>query len=200
MQPFISWLEAVGLAWGAPGLLVIAYIDSSFFSLPQVNDLLIFWLTLKKPAMMPVYATVATLGSVAGCWTIYALAKKGGEAFVRKRVRERHLERGMALFQRWGLLAILIPSMLPPPTPFKLFILLAGVADVSTAKLVSAVAIGRAVRYFGVGLLTLYYGEAATLYLAQHATRVGLAIVVLLVAGALLWWWWSKRSRREGTL
>lgn len=200
MQPFISWLEAVGLSWGAPGLLLISYIDASFFSLPQVNDLLIFWLTLKQPAMMPVYATMATLGSVAGCWTIYALAKKGGEAFVRKRVHERHVERGLALFRRWGLLAILIPSMLPPPTPFKLFILLAGVAGVSTAKLVAAVAIGRGLRYFAVGLLTLYYGEAALLYLAKHATRVGVVIVVLLVAGALLWWWWTKLARREGTL
>lgn len=200
MQPFISWLEAVGLSWGAPGLLLISYIDASFFSLPQVNDLLIFWLTLKQPAMMPVYATMATLGSVAGCWTIYALAKKGGEAFVRKRVHERHVERGLALFRRWGLLAILIPSMLPPPTPFKLFILLAGVAGVSTTKLVAAVAIGRGLRYFAVGLLTLYYGEAALLYLAKHATRVGVVIVVLLVAGALLWWWWTKLARREGTL
>ncbi|MCL4811570.1 MAG: VTT domain-containing protein [Vicinamibacteraceae bacterium] len=200
MQPFISWLEAVGLSWGAPGLLLISYIDASFFSLPQVNDLLIFWLTLRQPAMMPVYATMATLGSVAGCWTIYALAKKGGEAFVRKRVHERHVERGLALFRRWGLLAILIPSMLPPPTPFKLFILLAGVAGVSTAKLVAAVAIGRGLRYFAVGLLTLYYGEAALLYLAKHATRVGVVIVVLLVAGALLWWWWTKLARREGTL
>jgi membrane protein YqaA with SNARE-associated domain len=200
MQPFISWLEGVGLAWGAPGLLLISYVDASFFSLPQVNDLLIFWLTLRQPAMMPVYATMATLGSVGGCWTLYALAKKGGEAFVRKRLHERHVERGMALFRRWGLMAILVPSMLPPPTPFKLFILLAGVSGVSTVKLVSAVAIGRGLRYFGIGLLTLYYGEAALGYLAQHATRVGLGLVVLLVTGTLLWWWWSKVNSREGTL
>lgn len=199
MQPFISWLQAVGLEWGAPGLFVIAYIDASFLSLPQVNDLLVFWLTLKQPAMMPAYATMATAGSVGGCWTLYALAKKGGEAFVRRRVHERHLERGMALFQRWGLLAILVPSMLPPPTPFKLFILLAGVADVSTTKLVAAVAIGRGLRYFGIGLLTLYYGDAALLYMTKHASRVGLVIVALLLAGAVAWWW-ARRRDQGGTL
>ena len=74
------------------------------------------------------YALLATLGSVAGCLVLFLLARKGGEAFLRKRLHERHVDRATAVFRKYGLLAVLVPSLLPPPVPFKIFVLAAGVA------------------------------------------------------------------------
>ena len=71
---------------------------------------------------------VATLGSVAGCYVIYLLAERGGEAFLKKRLKPGHIDRALALYRRHGLLALMVPALLPPPAPFKLFVLLAGVA------------------------------------------------------------------------
>jgi LPXTG-motif cell wall-anchored protein len=101
----------------------------------------------------------------------------------------------MDRFRRYGLLAILIPSILPPPTPFKIFVLAAGVSKVRKKDFILAVAIGRGIRYFGEGLLAVYYGEAAAEFIRENATAVGMAIgaLALLVGGGWLLW----RRRRE---
>src|SRR5687767_11923842 len=87
LKSFIAWISGVATALGGPGLFAIAFLDSSFISLPQINDLLVVVMVLQNPAWMPYYALMATLGSIAGCYAIYYLAERGGEAFVRKRLR-----------------------------------------------------------------------------------------------------------------
>ena len=128
MKSFINWIHGFALAIGGPGLFAIAFLDSSFVSLPQINDILVVLMVTENKAWMLYYAAMATLGSIAGCYVIYYLAEKGGEAFLRKRLRPGHVERALALYKRHGLLALMIPALLPPPAPFKLFVLLAGVA------------------------------------------------------------------------
>jgi membrane protein YqaA with SNARE-associated domain len=169
-------------AYGGVGLFVIAALDSSFLSFPQVNDLLIIYLSTKTPALMPYYATMTTAGSLAGCLVLYAFARRGGEVFLRKRFSGERVERGLALYQRHGLLAVVVPSLLPPPTPFKLFVLLAGAAKVSPWKFLAAITIGRGIRYFGQGYLAVLYGEAAVTLVRDHGTVVGLG----LAGGALI--------------
>ena len=142
------------------------------------------------------YALMTTLGSISGCLALYSLARKGGEAFLRKRFNPHHLERAMATFRRYGLLAILIPSVLPPPTPFKMFVLAAGVAKVRPLDFIIAVAIGRGFRYFGEGLLAVYYGDHAADFLRENAQTVGVAVAVaaLVVGGG--WILWRRESDR----
>src|SRR6476469_3676489 len=123
---------------GGPGLFIIAYLDSSFLSFPEVNDIMIVSMVMKRPHLLPYYALMATLGSVLGCLSIYYIARAGGEAFLRKRFKEHHVDRGMALVQRYGLLMIIVPALLPPPAPFKIFILLAGVVSIPVWQFVSA--------------------------------------------------------------
>ena len=143
MAGFVEWIKAFAVSLGGPGLFIIAFLDSSFLSFPEVNDLLIIWLTTQHKERMVYYALMTTLGSVAGCLALYTVARKGGEAFLRKRFNPHYLERAMATFRRYGLLAILIPSMLPPPMPFKIFVLAAGVAKVRPLDFILAIAIGR---------------------------------------------------------
>ena len=102
---------------------------------------------------MPYYAGMTTAGSLVGCFMLYAVARKGGEVFLRKRFSAARVDRGMALYQRFGLLAVVVPSLLPPPTPFKIFVLMAGAAAVAPWRFGLAIVIGRGIRYFGQGYL-----------------------------------------------
>src|SRR6476646_5006564 len=119
MQRVVDWVQGFALALGGPGLFLIAFLDSSFLTFPEVVDLLIIWLTIRHPDRMLYYALLSTLGSIAGCYALFTLAQKGGEAFLRKRFHERHVDRAMAVVQKHGLLSVLVPSLLPPPAPFK---------------------------------------------------------------------------------
>lgn len=191
----MEWIQGLALALGGPGLFVIAFLDSSFLSFPQVVDFLLIWLTTQHPERMPYYALLATLGSVSGCFSLYWVARRGGEAFLRKRLAAHHVERSLRIVRRYGLLSVLVPSLLPPPAPFKIFVIGAGVAGVGARDFLLAVAIGRGLRYFGEGFLALWYGERAVAFLAEHAAPLALvlATVVLVFGGGYVWW--SRRTQ-----
>jgi membrane protein YqaA with SNARE-associated domain len=195
MKGVLAWVQGVALSLGGPGLFLIAFLDSSFLSFPEVVDLLIIWMTTRHKALMPYYATLSTLGSIAGCFALYTLARKGGETFLRKRFHERHVDRAMGAFRKHGLLAVIVPSLLPPPAPFKIFVLAAGVADVAPLQFVVAVAIGRGLRYFGEGLLALWYGERAIAFMHDNAKTVSLALAIAILVGGVGWAVWQRRSR-----
>ena len=182
LSNIVAAIRAWASEYGGVGLFVVAALDSSFLSFPQVNDLLIIYLSTKTPSLMPYYAGMTTAGSLVGCLVLYAFARRGGEVFLRKRFSGERVERGLELYQRHGLLAVVVPSLLPPPTPFKLFVLLAGAARVSPWKFLAAIAIGRGIRYFGQGYLAVLYGEAAVELVREHGTVVGL----VLAGGALV--------------
>ena len=197
MAGFVEWIKAFALSLGGPGLFIIAFLDSSFLSFPEVNDLLIIWLTTQHKERMVYYALMTTLGSVAGCLALYTVARKGGEAFLRKRVNPQYLERAMATFRRYGLLAILIPSTLPPPTPFKVFVLAAGVAKVKPLHFILAIAIGRGFRYFGEGLLAVYYGDEAAEFLRRNAQTVALTVAAAALVLGVGWILWRRRQEHN---
>ena len=111
-----------------------------------------------------------------GCLTLYYIARKGGEAFLRKRFKEHHVAGGLKLMQRYGLLVVIVPALLPPPAPFKIFILLAGVAAIPVWQFAAAVFIARMVRYGGEGLLAVLYGERAVGFLNEHAKASARAV------------------------
>ena len=198
MKRLLDWVQGFALALGGPGVFLIAFLDSSFLSFPEVVDLLIIWLTIQHPPRMIYYALLATLGSIAGCLFLFLIARKGGDAFLRRRLHERHLERATGVVRKYGLLSVLVPSLLPPPAPFKIFVLAAGVAQVRVVDFVLAVTIGRGIRYFGEGLLALWYGERAVAFLRDNARQVGvwMAVVALVLGvGAVLW---QRRKRAPG--
>lgn len=197
MTRIVEAIAAFAEAIGGPGLFLIAFLDSSFLSFPQANDLLIIWMVLRNPGAMPYYAAMATLGSVAGCVTLHAVARRGGQSLFKKRLRSPKVERATQLIQRYGVLAILIPSILPPPAPFKLFVLLAGVAGISRLRFAGAVALGRGFRYFGQGLLAVWYGEEAIAFLKTHGRDVFLWVGLLVATVALGVLVWRRLPRRR---
>ncbi|HEY0875254.1 MAG TPA: VTT domain-containing protein [Vicinamibacterales bacterium] len=199
MRRFLDWVMGVAEALGGPGLALLAFLDSSFLSFPQVVDVLMMGLAAKYPERLVWYAALPMIGSVAGSYLLYFVARRGGEAFVRRRVGERHMNRAFGVFRRYGLLAVAVPAILPPPVPFKLFVLAAGASGMRTRDFLIATAIGRSVRYFGEALLAAWFGATALarleLFVEENKALSG-AIVVLAVGGIALWIWWSGRRTR----
>lgn len=187
MRGFVDWLQTAALSLGAPGLFIVGFLDSSFLSLPEINDLLVIWMVTQHKSRFLLYAAAATLGSIAGCLVLYYLGRKGGDAFVRKRFSGHRVDRALETVRRHGVMAVLIPSLLPPPAPFKIFVLLAGVAGISAPRFAIAIGIGRGVRYFTEGLLAIRYGDQAMDYLQGNLRTISLALVGLLVAGVVIY-------------
>ncbi len=197
MSGILATIQDWASELGGIGLFIIALLDSSFLSFPQVNDVLIILLSTKYPERMPYYAGMTTLGSLIGCYLLYFVARRGGEVFIRKRFKGRYVDRAIALYQKHGLLAVVVPSLLPPPVPFKVFVLLAGAASVSPVRFGVAVAIGRSIRYFGQGYLAVLYGERAADFMKAHGAEIGigLALTAVLAGLAVVF----IRKRRHGS-
>ena len=193
MSRIVSWVQAFALSIGGPGLFFIAFLDSSFLSLPEINDLLVIMLVIEHKERMPYYALMATLGSLAGCLVLYVLGRKGGEALVRHRFGGPGLERALRQSARYGVLAVIVPAILPPPSPFKVFVLLAGVARVPLPQFVTAIAVGRGVRYFGEGWLAVRYGEQAIDFLEANGRTVSLVVAVTVLIGGTAYFLWRAR-------
>ena len=198
MRRFADWIQAAALSLGAPGLFIVAFLDSSFLSLPEINDLLLVVMVTQHKSRMVLYASSATLGSIAGCLALYYLGRKGGEAFVRRRFSAAIVDKAIATFQNYGVMAVLIPSLLPPPAPFKIFVLLVGVAGISAPRFVTAIAIGRGIRYFGEGLLAVWYGDQAIAFIHENAGMVSLILVGLLAGGLVAYLVWRRARDRKG--
>ena len=196
MKSFITWIYGVALALGGPGLFAIAFLDSSFISLPQINDILVVLMVTQNKALMPYYAAMATLGSIAGCYAIYYLAGKGGDAFLRKRLKPGATERALAMYKRHGLLALMVPAILPPPAPFKLFVLAAGLAKVRPLHFIGAIALARGARYLTLGVLAIWYGDVALDLMRTRGPEVALWLAGIIVATAVGYWLWQKRQLR----
>ena len=176
------WLQGIVAAAGGVGLFVIGFLDSSVLTFPVINDLLVIELSMQNPARMPYYALMATLGSVLGCTFLYALARKGGEALFRKRAGAR-AEKIRRWIQRNGFTSILLTALLPPPTPFKIFILAAAAFEVPLRAFVVALLIARSLRYFLIGFLAVRYGAAVETYITGH--KLGVALITLGVCAVV---------------
>ncbi len=193
MSRIVNWVQTFALSIGGPGLFLVAFLDSSFLSLPEINDLLVILLVIQHKERMAYYALLATLGSLSGCLVLYFLGRKGGEALVRRRFGGPRLDRAMALYQRYGVLAVAIPAILPPPSPFKVFVLLAGVTRLPVLQFVTALALARGLRYFGEAWLAVRYGDQAIALLEENGHTVSLVVAAVVVAAVVAYLFLSRR-------
>ena len=194
MKYVIAWAQAFALSIGGLGLFFVAFIDASVLSLPEVNDILIVYMVTKSPSFLLYYAAMATAGSIGGSLVVYYLGRKGGEALLRKQFSSDQIDRMQGRFKRYGMAAVVVPAMLPPPVPLKLFVLGAGVAGMPAGRFAWAVGIGRGVRYLVEGILAYYYGAAAFEYIKRHGADVALWGGALAAAVLLAYYW--RRQRR----
>lgn len=173
------WLQKFIIVMGGGGLFMVAFLDSSVLSFPFVADALVMELSIEKPARMPYYAAMAALGSLAGCIWLYLLAKKGGEVYFH-----RHAKGRAETIKEWvdshAFLSVFIPAILPPPLPFKVFILAEGVFQVPLRTFVLSLLLGRGLRYFAEGILAVLYGDAVLQFLMVHSRSFAISVVGVL--------------------
>ena len=184
---------------GAPGLFLISFLDSSVLTFPVINDLLLIELSIQHPARMPLYAFMAALGSILGCLLLYFIARKGGEAFFHRKAGDR-----AKAIRHWveknGFGGMLIAALLPPPTPFKVFVFAGGVFEVPLGSFTSAISLARLIRYFGVGYLAVKYGHGALPLLKEHKLTIALLLVAFVaVSYALSRWILQERHHPPRT-
>ena len=177
------------LAYGPFGLFAIALLDSALIPLPGGPDVVMILLTIQRPSWVLVYAAAATLGSVAGCVILYYISRGAGRRAL-ERFSESKQARVKSLIDRYDVLSVLVASILPPPFPFKLFVITSGVFGLNVVRFALAVAVGRAARFLLEGYLAVRYGDRADVLFKQYFPWVGLGLallVILIFVGRKLW-------------
>jgi len=178
--------------WGAG---MVALFDSS--SIPVPMDAYLALAIWHDRSRFLLYVLLAAIGSAIGGLLPYALGRAGGELFLLKRINRQRFEAIRVRFERQEFLAVMIPSMLPPPAPWKVFIFASGVFEMRVVPFMLAVFAGRMVRWLILSLLVLKLGPGAADIVAHHALATVLTVGVLAIAGFALWWF---RKKRGGTL
>ena len=197
MEQFAAWLQPILERFGGVGMAIMAFVDCSFVSMPNISDLLIIWQTIQHPDRWWYYAAMTTLGSVAGSMVIYEIGRRSGDALVVRRFKPEYVAHVRSLFTRYGMWVIAVIAMLPPPAPYKLFVLLAGVGGVGPGMFALAVVIGRGLRYGIEGWLARVYGAKAADLIKENATAVSLWLLAAAIAAGLVYVWWKRRVGRR---
>lgn len=167
---------------GIWGLLALAFVDSSSIAVPM-DPLVASYVWADKPRLL-LYVLVAALGSAVGSLVPFFLGRAGGELFLLKRINRARFEQLRDRFERQEFLALLVPAMLPPPTPFKLFVFAAGVFEMRTASFMLAVFLGRFLRFAAMALLVVRYGPEIVHVVGQSIHRH--LTLTLILFGALV--------------
>lgn len=175
------------------GVGAVALLDSS--SIPVPMDLILAGYVWADKRHFWLYVLLAAAGSAIGGLVPYGLGRAGGELFLLKRLNRERLDQIRKRFERQEFLAVMVPSMLPPPTPWKIFVFAAGVFEMRVLPFMLAVFCGRVVRWLVLSLLVLKLGPRAV-DIVQHHALIALGAVVLLVLLALLGWWLKKQQSR----
>lgn len=185
------------VAYGPFGLFAIALLDSALIPLPGGPDAVMMLLSAARPAWMPIYAAAATLGSVAGCVILYHLSARAGRRALA-RFSAAKQARVKSLIDRYDVLSVLVASVLPPPFPFKLFVVSAGVFRLNLLRFALAIAVGRAFRFLLEGYLAARYGEQAKDLLARYYPAIGIGFAALIVLGFISKSVLKNRRRKGG--
>lgn len=164
---------------------MVAALDGGFFGLPM--DAVVAGYVYQAPARFLLYVLMASVGSALGSIVIYVIGYRGGEELLRKRMSPERFEKIHRAFDQHPFWALMFPAMLPPPTPFKLFVLAAAVSEMGFVRFLLAVFSGRMVRFLVLALLTLKFGPDAVRLIGAIFQR-HYYVVITLAAAALVAW------------
>jgi len=176
-----GWLAGVFyffIGMGAPGVLLLSALDSSFVTLPFANDIGVIVLTSLHHGQMPLYVAAATLGSLAGCWGMFAIGHAGGENFIRNHMSPQRFERMQRIIGRKGPILLAVPAIIPPPFPFTAFVLGAGALEVPAKPFLTMLTGMRLLRFLAEGVAALYYGRGIARWLQTPSFRLFIEILM----------------------
>lgn len=181
------------ITFGAFGLFTLALLDSTFVPLPSSADALMLVLSTTHPRWMPLYALMATAGSALGCFILYHISRRAGARALRK-FSEKKQKRVKELIDRYDMFAVLVATLLPPPFPFKLFVISAGVFRFSVLRFMVAIIAGRAFRFLLEGFFAVRYGQDAKVILARYYPWIGLGLALGILIFVLAKRFWKREA------
>lgn len=203
MQSFLvkvkAWLQSVQgvlVSFGAFGIFGIALLDAALIPIPGGPDAVVMTLSHLNHAMMPVYVLAAVLGSTLGCLVPYYIGRATGEAALRKFSPDRRA-RATKLIERYDVWAMLVGAVLPPPFPFKIFLISAGVFRMDVWRFLIALAIGRGVRFLLEGMMAVRYGTQAAELFRQHYSKIGLGLALTVILVVIINTMLRRRQRED---
>jgi len=168
------------ISLGPFGLLAIAFLDSVLVPMPGGVDAVLLVLAATRPSWMLIYVAAATIGSTAGCVGLYQLSRRAGKRAL-SRFSEKKQKRVKDLIDRYDVMSVLVASLLPPPFPFKLFVVSSGVFRLNLTRFTLAIVVGRIFRYLFEGYLAAHYSEHAKEVLAHYYPSIGIGLAVVIV-------------------
>lgn len=175
----LARLSAYLVTFGSFGLFVLCLLDSTFVPLPSSADALLIVLSTTNPHWMLLYVFIATLGSTIGCLILYYISRKAGSRALSK-FSESKQKRVKDLIDRYDVLSVLVACLLPPPFPFKLFVITAGVLRLSVLRFTIAITAGRIFRFLLLGYLAARYGMQAKGIIIKYYPWIGLGLAVMI--------------------
>src|SRR5436309_4719424 len=187
-----DWLQVIARRLGrfivhvpvfvaGPAMILIGALDSSLLSLPEINDYLVVARCYTHPHAVVFFPLFASTGSVLGCLLLYTILQRGGLAVLHRRFKLEHVQRVEGVYARFGIFALAIPALLPPPMPFKIFVATAGALQFPRRRFLLTILIARSVRYYTEGILAVFYGERVLRFF-----KVNALLIVSIVAGLCL--------------
>ena len=184
LQAYAAHLGHVLGRYGGGGLFLINVLDSSVLAFPLINDILLIHMASRNPNMGPVYALYCTLGSMTGSFVIYGLGR-GGRRLFGGNSEMREAGRARRWLLRNDFVTVLVASVLPPPTPFKVVPVVAGALRMKVPRLAAALIVGRGLRFMIEAWVGIRYGKEAESYLRAHLVLLSVVTVfsVLLLVG-----------------
>src|SRR5258708_21572900 len=161
-----------------PVMILVGALDSSLLSLPEINDYLVIARCFTHPRAVIFFPLFASTGSVLGCLLLYTILQRGGLAVLHRRFKLEHVQRVEQAYARFGILALAIPALLPPPMPFKIFVATAGALQFPRRRFLVTILLARSLRYYVEGTLAVFYGQRVARFLQDNGI-----IIVSVVAG-----------------
>ncbi len=201
-QKYQAFLMSVLIPLGPWGVFVIALADAAAFGIPM--DPIVATFVYKDPSRALLYALVGATGSALGSRVPYVIGYKGGEALVVKKVGQAKFDRVHGLSEKYGDLALIIPGIMPPGFPFKLFVLSAGVLEMNWLHFMLAVFTGRVLRFTILSALTIEFGPGIVAMtealVKQHKNAVLIVLLAIVVLGFAVHYARKKRNHAEAAL
>ena len=176
-----GFIVGVPIYIAGPAMILIGALDSSLLSLPEINDYLVVARCYTHPETAFFFPLFPAIGSVLGCLLLYTIMQRGGLALLHRRFKLERVQRVERAYARFGILALAVPAILPPPLPFKIFVATAGALQFPRRRFLLTILVARSVRYYTEGILAVFYGERVLRFLKDNGL-----LIVSVVAGICL--------------
>jgi membrane protein YqaA with SNARE-associated domain len=194
LAKYTGWVLHLLAPLGIWGVFAIAFADSALLGMPV--DAIVAFYVYQDHKRLLFYVAMASLGSMVGSIPLYIIGYLGGEKVLRKRITEERFQQIHRSFEQHEFWALMFPGMLPPPTPFKIFVLGAAVFEMRFRDFLAAIFAGRFVRFLVLSLLVLWFGPQIV-GLMGTVVRQHLSWLLGAVAGGVLVWLLMRRSRKR---